>query len=239
MSKEHGNWLTVGEIIHSIQKPISAYVDEIVKAFHVKLCDDLLAIGNCRSPEDCNDKIKPTDLCKSCKCWYVKLEVSHKKGNNPSWHKNCKSARWSDDHWEVAKFFMPALGANQSTVKNAKSTDLSSLLNVLEWMKDDAFLCKIRVNVDLVKKLRSQVRNIWAHAPQQEFTDDKKDESFLIARDFLEDLENVSPNVENGKCLGYLKYFEDTGITKVVESELQSLLLQRHLLNDIKEESQE
>jgi tetratricopeptide (TPR) repeat protein len=228
--------LTVGELIRSIQRPISIYVDEIVKAFLEKLCKDLLPVGKCKSPEDCNKKTKGGDLCKSCKCWFNKLEASHKKGNNPLWHKNCKSASWSEDHWEVAKFFMPALGSNLSSTKDAESTDISSLLNVLEWMNVGVFLGKVRVSVDLVRKLRSQVRNTWAHAPQQELGDDEKVESFSIATDFLEDLEKVFSHAENAKCLEHLKHLKTSGVTNVVESELQSLLLQRYLLDDIKEE---
>ena len=131
---------------------------------------------------------------------------------------------------------MPALGSNLSTVKDAESTDLSSLLNVLQWMRDAAFLGKTRVNVDLVRKLRSQVRNIWAHAPQQELTDDEKAEGFSIATDFLKDLENVCPNTENSNCQEHLEYLNTNRVTSVFECELQSLLLQRHLLDNIKEE---
>ena len=101
------------------------------------------------------------------------------------------------------------------------STDLSSLLNVLEWLKDPVFLGKPRVKVDLVGKL--------------ELTDDKKNEGFSIAIDFLEDLEKVS-NTENTKYLEYLKHLKVNNVTNVAECELQSLLLQRQLLNEIKEE---
>ena len=226
----------MGELIRSIQKPISVYADEIVQAFHEKLCQDLLPVGKCRSPEDCNTKTRHSDLCQSCKRWFRELKDSHENGNNPSWHKNCKSAEWSEDHWEVAKFFMPVLGSNLSTVKDAESTDLSSLLNVLEWMNDGAFLGKTRVNVDLVRQLRSQVRNTWAHAPQQELTDDETAEGFSIATDFLEDLEKVWSNAECGKCLEHLENLKNNGVTNVVESELGSLLLQHRFLNDIKDE---
>ena len=236
ISEEHSNWLTVGELICSIRKPISIYVDDIVRAFHKTLCKDLLHVGKCTSPEDCSKSTKDSNLCKSCKCWLKKLEASHEKGKNPSWHKNCKSARWSEDHWEVAKYFMPPPGSNLNTVKDANSTDLPSLLNVLEWMKDAAFLGKTRANVDLVRKLRSQVRNTWAHAPQQVLTDDEKSEGFSIATDTLKDLENVCPNTENVKCLEHLEYLKTNGVTNVVESELKNLWLQRHLLDDIKEE---
>ena len=237
ISEEHGNWLTIGKLIRSIRKPVSIYVDEIVEAFHKKLRTDLLSVGKCTNPADCNTKTDERKLCKSCKCWLKELKDSHEKGKNPSWNKNCNSSQWSEHPWEVAKYFMPALGSNLSTVKDAESTDLPSLLNVLEWMKDAAFLGKTRVNVDLVRKLRSQVRNTWAHAPQHELTDDEKKESFSIAVDFLEDLENVGPNSENSNCSKYLEHLMAKGVTSnVVECELQSLLLQRQLLDDIKEE---
>ena len=229
--------MTVGELIRSIRKPVSIYVDGIVKEFHEKLCKDLFLVGKCTNPADCNTKTDERKLCKSCKCWFKELKDSHEKGKNPSWHKNCNSSQWSEDPWEVAKYFMPALGSNLSTVKDAESTDLPSLLNVLEWMKDIAFLGKTRVNVDLVRKLRSQVRNTWAHAPQHELTDDEKTEGFSIAADFLEDLDNVSPNIKNSNCLKHLEYLKTKGVTEnVVECELQSLLLQRQLLDDIKKE---
>ena len=229
--------MTIGELIRSIRKPVSIYVDEIVKAFHEKLRTDLLSVGKCTSPADCNTETDERKLCKSCKRWFKELKDSHEKGKNPLWHKNCNSSQWSEDPWEVAKYFMPALGSNLSTVKDAESTDLPSLLNVLEWMKDAAFLGKTRVNVDLVRKLRSQVRNTWAHAPQHELTDDEKTEGFSIAADFLKDLENVSPNSENSNCSKYLKHLMTKGVTgNVVECELQSLLLQRQMLDAIKEE---
>jgi hypothetical protein len=131
---------------------------------------------------------------------------------------------------------MPALGSNLSSTKDAESTYLSSLLNVLEWMKDGAFLGKVRVSVDLVRKLRSQVRNTWAHAPKQKLSDDEKAESFSIATDFLEDLKKVFSHAENAQCLEHLEHLKTSGVTNVVETELQSLLLQRHMLNDIKAE---
>ena len=194
------------------------------------------SIGKCASRADCIAKTDDRKLCTSCKHWFKELKDSHEKGRNPWWHKNCKSAQWSEDHWEVAKYFMSALGSNLNTVKDAESTDLSSLLNVLEWIKDAAFLGKTRVNVDLVRELRSQVRNTWAHAPQQELTDDEKAEGFSIATEFLKDLENVCPNTENSNCLEHIEYMNTNEVTNVFECELQSLLLQRHLLDNIKEE---
>ena len=131
---------------------------------------------------------------------------------------------------------MPPLGSNLDTVKDAESTDLSSLLNVLEWLNNTGFLGKTRVNVDHVRKLRSEVRNTWAHASRQELTDDKKNEGFSIAFDFLGDLEKAFPNAENRTCLEDLEQLKEKRVTNVAECELKSLVLQRHMLTDIKEE---
>ena len=86
---------------------------------------------------------------------------------------------------------MSALGDNKSHVKNAESTDLSSLLNVLERMKDVAFGGCRRVDLNLVKDLRSEVGKAWAHASSQEMADAVEKQAFEIANKFLTDLDEV------------------------------------------------
>ena len=171
-----------------VKRPVAAYADDIVKKFHVKLCEPL---GQCTNPTNCQSKKKPNDLCHSCNGWYQKLATSHRNGNKSQikWHQNCDASKWSVDPWEVAKFFMSALGDNKSHVKNTEPTDLSSLLNVLEWMMDVAFGGCRRVDLNLVKDLRSKVRNAWAHASNQEMTDAVLKQAFEIANKFLADLD--------------------------------------------------
>ncbi len=191
-SAEHNNWLIVGEMIRLIQEPTSLYVDHVVKKFHENLCHDFDTNFKC-TRGDCKRNTSACGLCSSCqKQWLTKLETSHKKGRNPSWSKNCDGAKWYDNHWEVAKFYMTALGNDRNTVNDAESTELSSLLNVLEWMKDDVFPGKTRVNVNVVRELRSGVRNTWAHSPKHELSDQQKEDYFKIAFDFLEDLKKCS-----------------------------------------------
>ena len=69
------------------------------------------------------------------------------------------------------------------------------------------------------------MRNTWAHAPEQEFTDDEKSEGFSIATDFLSKYR-----------IEHLEYLNTNEVTSVFECELQSLLLQRYLLDGMKEE---
>ena len=228
----HNNWLTIGEIINLIKKPIASYADQVVKGFHVKLSHNLARFGKCTTPGDCLKKKKPHDLCHSCKGWYQELASSHRNTNKPQikWRQNCDTSKWPDDAWEVAKFFMSTLGNNKTTVKDADSTYLSSLLNVLEWMSDVAFGGARRVDVNLVEHLRSKVRNGWAHAPKQEMTDQKLNNAFQIATKFLDDLNKVVSIKEVKKCIEDIQFLKANGLTNVIEAELNNLLLLRQEL---------
>ena len=139
-SKDHNSWITVGELIRLIKEPVALYTSQFVKKWHVKLCSRLPP-GKCTNPAVCQTKKNPSYLCLSCKGWYDELVKSHRNKDKQQikWRENCDTLKWPFDPWEVAKFFMPILGGNKIAINDAESTDLSSLLNVLEWMKDAAF----------------------------------------------------------------------------------------------------
>ena len=241
-SPDHSNWVTVGEVINLVKRPVAAYADHIVKTFHAKLCQDCQPFGQCTNPGNCPTKTKPNHLCKSCNGWYQKLVSSHRNGNKSQikWHQNCDTSKWSVDSWEVAKFFMSALGDNKSHVKNAESTDLSSLLNVLEWMKDVTFGGSSRVDLNLVKNLRSKVRNAWAHAPNQEMTDAVLNQAFEIANKFLADLDKVFTDEETKNCMKDIQFLQMNGLTNVTETDLKNLvLLRRELGGDVSQMKEE
>ena len=135
---------------------------------------------------------------------------------------------------------MSTLGDNKSHVKNAESTDLSSLLNVLERMKDVAFGGCRRVDLNLVKDLRSKVRNAWAHASNQEMTDAVLKQAFEIANKFLADLDEVFPVEETKKCTKEIQFLQANGLTNVTETDLKNLvLLRRELGGDVSQMKEE
>ena len=214
LSKSHRNWITVGALINLIRKPVASYTEQIVKKWHGQLCQECIAFGQCVNPRDCLKKKKSHYLCSSCKGWFKKLAASHRNNDKSrlKWRQNCDTSKWPFDAWEVSKFFMPTLGNNKSTVTNAESTDLSSLLHVLEWMKDAAFGSDRRVDLNLVKKLRSEVRNAWAHSPKQEMTDVELNNAFEIAVKFLDDLNAVFSHVDTQKCVDDIQFLKANGI---------------------------
>ena len=172
-SKEHNNWITVGEVINLIKKPVASYTSQVVQKWH-----GTKSFGICTSAAICKTQKDPTKLCHCCKQWYDELRDSHRKPGKNKWRQNCDPSMWSTDSWEAAKFFMTILGDNKNTVKDAESTDLGSLLNVLEWMKDSVFAPDRRVDLSCVIDLRSKVRNqLWAHAPNQEMTQSDRDQT--------------------------------------------------------------
>jgi hypothetical protein len=184
----------------------------------------------------CEKETAHKKLCHSCNQWYKELAKWHrKKGKRQiKWHENCDTSKWPVDPWEVAKFFMPILGHNKGTVKDAGSTDLSSLLNVLEWMNDVIFFPDKRVDLDLVRELRSGVRNLWAHSPNQELTDAGRNNAFDTANKILADLDIVFSCIEVKKCIKDIKFVQTSGITNVLKAELDALnLLRRELVADV------
>ena len=203
-SPEHDNWIIIGEVINLIKKPVASYTSQVVGNWHATLLATS-SLGNCTNPANCKTITKdPKKLCHYCKGWYDELCKSHRSKYKPQMIKcleNCDPSMWSADPWQVAKFFMPTFGDNKPTVQDAQSTDLGSLLNVLEWMKDLVFAPDRRVNVSYVKDLRSKVRNRWAHAPNQEFAQADRDQAFDIATDFVVDLNKVYSCVQVQECV--------------------------------------
>ena len=226
-SQEHNNWITVGEVINLIKKPVASYTSQVVGKWHAKLLATS-SLGKCTNPANCKTITQdPKKLCLYCKGWYDELCKSHRSKYKPQMIKcleNCDPSMWSADPWEVAKFFMPFLGDNKATVKDAQSTDLGSLLNVLDWMKDLVFAPDRRVNLSYVKDLRSKVRNPWAHAPNQEFTQADRDQAFDIAIKFVDDVNKVYPCAQVEECLQNVQLLKTEGLTNVAESELRVLL---------------
>ena len=86
-----------------------------------------------------------------------------------------------------------------------------------------------------MRELRSRVRNTWAHSPKQELSDQQKEDYFKIAFDFLEDLKKVFPSksTEIEQSIQSLKNLKTNGISDLVKSELQILLIQNNILKGI------
>lgn len=233
----HINWLKVGEMIRLLQAQLAPYVDEIVTSFHEHLCQYFENISTCKS-KFCTNRSNGK-LCLSCQTWWKnKLKKFHKKKDCPNWlSKNCHLEMFFVSRWEIAKFFMTNLGSNAVNVTDAQSTDLSSLLNFIEWTNDDVYSIagKQRVMIDSVLNVRSIVRNSWAHASVQELIEEEKDRYFVIGRDFLIELKIVFPRDHIGMAIEKVDHLQANGIPNLIKSEIEILHQQRDILQEIKE----
>ena len=221
-SEDHNNWITVGELIRLIKEPVALCTSQIVENWHEEMCSRLLS-GECTNPAVCQTKTNPGYLCLSCKRWYDELAKSYRNNDKQQikWRENCDTSKWPVDPWEVAKFFMPILGDNKKNIKDAKSTGLSSLLNVLTWMKNAAFAPDIHVDLNLVTKLCSEVRNPWAHAPNQELPEAILIDAFDIANKFVADLDKVFSHHKFRECIEDINVLQANGLTSVKETKLK------------------
>ena len=103
-SKEHNNWLAVGEIIRSVKTTVEIYTDHIVKRWHQQLVS---TYGSCTTAEQCRLKKGVKDLCACCKGWRKQVEFSHLNSHKSQirGRKNCDATRWSLDPWEFFQVF--------------------------------------------------------------------------------------------------------------------------------------
>ena len=221
-SKDHNNWITVGELIRLIKEPVALCTSQIVENWHVEMCSRLPS-GECTNPAVCQTKKNPSYLCLSCKGWYDELAKSYRNNDKQQikWRENCDTSKWPVDPWEVAKFFMPILGDNKKNIKDAKSTDLPSLLSVHTLMKNAAFAPDIHVDVNLVTKLCSEVRKPWTHALNQELPEAILNDAFDIANKFVAHLDKVFSLHKFRECIEDINVLQANGLTSVKETELK------------------
>ncbi|CAB3988165.1 Hypothetical predicted protein, partial [Paramuricea clavata] len=112
---EYRNWVTVGRAIQITRNGLETIIQDAADKYHTSLLANL-----------------PNNV----PAWESHLENDHRSTNKRkiSWS-NSDNTQWLTvgASWEIAKIFMAPLGPRKLNVVNAKTTDISGLLNVLEW----------------------------------------------------------------------------------------------------------
>ena len=153
----------------------------------------------------------------------ARQHLSHAK-DKINWT-NCTWRDWWREPWEVAKLFMADLGTRKGDVKDALSTDLGGLMNLLEWCP---FIAP-PVNQGVVIKVRQEVRNLWAHAPNQELSNIEKTAAEGYLRDLLNDPVFAGDRVAQDALKDLTDVFRDA-LAIVRETELKVLTELRNAL---------
>ncbi|KAK6302887.1 hypothetical protein J4Q44_G00272420 [Coregonus suidteri] len=124
------NWLKAGYCLLKLREGLHSFTDTEMRSFHGNL---VTRNPGLRRP--CQSGCRPKgnqlySVCVVCAEWRTAILRHH---TNPSgtvnWG-NCSPPLWNQDHWELAKAYMPR---GQAGVKGAELCDASALLNLLNY----------------------------------------------------------------------------------------------------------
>ena len=208
---EYRNWITVGRAIQITRNGLESIIQNAVDKYHTSLLATL-----------------PSNI----HAWKSHLTKAHRSTDKRKicWS-NSDNSQWltAGASWEIAKIFMAPLGPRKLDVVNAKTTDISGLLNVLEWSPRGT---NGGVSLSKLADVRG-ARNLWAHAPSLHTTDADKADAFAFFTSILQD-----PHMQHDKDVQYaineLSNLLKTGLVVIEENELEILVqLQRQLGQDM------
>ncbi|CAB4028770.1 Hypothetical predicted protein [Paramuricea clavata] len=212
---EYRNWVTVGRAIQITRNGLETIIQNAVDKYHTSLLATL--------PNN-----EPT--------WKSHLRKAHRSTDKRkiSWS-NSDNTQWLivGASWEIARIFMAPLGPRKLDVVNAKTTDISGLLNVLEWSpRGTNGMFNKGVDLSKIADARS-ARNLWAHAPLLHVTDADKVDAFASLTSLLQDPElNGDKDVQD--AINELNSLSNTGLAVIEEKELELFVqLERQLGQDM------
>ncbi|CAB4020262.1 Hypothetical predicted protein [Paramuricea clavata] len=212
---EYRNWVTVGRAIQITRNGLETIIQNAADKYH----NSLLAT-----------------LPHNVPTWKSHLENAHRSRDkrNISWS-NSDKTQWLTvgASWEIAKIFMAFLGKGKLDVVNAKTTDISGLLNVLEWSPRGTN-GMFNTGVDLSKIAAARTaRNLWAHAPSLHISDADKVDALKFLTSLLQDPElNGDKDVQD--AIKELSSLSHTGLAVIEEKELELFVqLRRELGQDM------
>ena len=162
--KEHKNWIMVGCALNITKNGIAQLIQGKMVAWYqfIKSNPPLQALPPCICAH-------PSSKCATCRMWKKELERLHKSPRPKICWDNSDRQQWGSatGAWEIAKVFMPTLGTRRGDITDANTTDIGGLLNLLEWCP----FINPPVNRAVLRSVRDEGRNRWAHSPKQDLND--------------------------------------------------------------------
>ena len=212
---EYRNWVTVGRAIQITRNGLETIIQDAADKYHTSL---LAALPN------------------SVSAWKSHLENAHRSRDKRKISRsNSDNTQWLTvgASWEIAKIFMAPLGPRKLDIVNAKTTDISGLLNVLEWSpRGTNGMFNTGVDPSKIADARS-ARNLWAHAPLLRVSDADKVDTFASLTSLLQDPE-LHHDKDVQDAMKELSSLLNTGLAVIEEKELELLVqLQRQLGRDM------
>ena len=224
--KEHKNWVMVGCALNITKNGIAQLIQRKMVAWHqsIKSNPPLQALPPCTCARH-NPK------CPTCSKWETELEHLHMSLRPKICWDNSDRQQWrsATGAWEIAKVFMPTLGKRRGDITDANTTDIGGLLNLLEWCP----FIDPPVNGAVLRSVREEGRNRWAHSPKQELNDADVKTIFGHLNGLLND-QAFRADKAAQESSGNLQDLFRHGLLTVTESEVEALhLLRQSLVADI------
>ena len=223
--KEHKNWVMVGCALNIAKKGITSKIQNKMETWYQSLISSpsLQSLPSCACAPS-------APKCATCVTWEKELKRHHKSGRPKICWDNSDRTQWGSPTgaWEIAKVYMPTLGSRKKGVVDAESTDLSGLLNLVEWCS--SFITP-PVSQKVLTLTRDECRNHWSHAPKQELEDSDVPTVFDHLKSLLNDPVFFTDKAAQN-ALRDLQDLQKHGLVNVRESEIEVLCLLRRTLQE-------
>ena len=224
--KEHKNWILVGCALNITKNGITQLIQGKMVAWYqfIKSNPPLQALPPCICA-------RHSSKCATCSMWKKELERLHRSPRPKICWDNSDRQQWGSatGAWEIAKVFMPTLGTRRGDITDANTTDIGGLLNLLEWCP----FINPPVNGAVLRSVRDEGRNRWAHSPKQELNDADVKTIFGHLNGLLNDQVFRADTAAQESSKNLQDLFRH-GLLTVRESEVEALyLLRQSLVTDL------
>ena len=224
--KEHKNWILVGCALNITKNGITQLIQGKMVAWYqfIKSNPPLQALPPCICA-------RHSSKCATCSMWKKELERLHRSPRPKICWDNSDRQQWGSatGAWEIAKVFMPTLGTRRGDITDANTTDIGGLLNLLEWCP----FINPPVNRAVLRSVRDEGRNRWAHSPKQELNDADVKTIFGHLNGLLNDQVFRADTAAQESSKNLQDLFRH-GLLTVRESEVEALyLLRQSLVTDL------
>ena len=224
--KEHKNWIMVGCALNITKNGIAQLIQGKMMAWYqfIKSNPPLQAFPPCICT-------RHSSKCATCSMWKKELERLHRSPRPKICWDNSDRQQWGSatGAWEIAKVFMPTLGTRRGDITDANTTDIGGLLNLLEWCP----FINPPVNRAVLRSVRDEGRNRWAHSPKQELNDADVKTIFGHLNGLLNDQVFRADTAAQESSKNLQDLFRH-GLLTVRESEVEALyLLRQSLVTDL------
>ena len=224
--KEHKNWIMVGCALNITKNGIAQLIQGKMMAWYqfIKSNPPLQAFPPCICT-------RHSSKCATCSMWKKELERLHRSPRPKICWDNSDRQQWGSatGAWEIAKVFMPTLGTRKGDITDANTTDIGGLLNLLEWCP----FINPPVNRAVLRSVRDEGRNRWAHSPKQELNDADVKTIFGHLNGLLNDQVFRADTAAQESSKNLQDLFRH-GLLTVRESEVEALyLLRQSLVTDL------